>query len=89
MSDNESAKTALNQLTDAQIFNESALPLGPSANHAPPNKVLENDADTCPRSLAAVSPQTETQQRQDQTNLLPTKQVLIVFIGLSVAMFCE
>lgn len=26
---------------------------------------------------------------QDQTNLLPTKQVIVVFAGLSCALFCE
>lgn len=31
----------------------------------------------------------EKTQLQDQTNLLPVKQVLIVFVGLSCALFCE
>lgn len=47
--------------------------------------------------LAAVEPASEApvprvndkHQLQDQTNLLPFKQVIVIFMGLSCALFCE
>lgn len=49
------------------------------------------------KQLAAVEPASEApvpqvndkHQLQDQTNLLPFKQVIIIFMGLSCALFCE
>ena len=35
------------------------------------------------------SPVNEKTTIQDQTNLLPVKQVMIVFVGLSCALFCK
>lgn len=39
-----------------------------------------------PPSAPSVNEKTKL---QDQTNLLPIKQVLVVFTGLSCALFCE
>jgi hypothetical protein len=39
-----------------------------------------------PKSVAPVNEKTTL---QDQTNLLPVKQLLVVFVGLSCALFCE
>jgi len=36
-----------------------------------------------------VAPSDEKVKLQDQTNLLPLKQLLIVFAGLSCALFCK
>lgn len=43
------------------------------------------EAQQLPRDNAV----NEKNSLQDQTNLLPVKQVLIVFVGLSCALFCK
>jgi hypothetical protein len=42
-----------------------------------------------PEMLQPVAPVNEKTMLQDQTNLLPVKQLLVVFVGLSCALFCE
>lgn len=42
-----------------------------------------------PAIEAPVPPVNDKHQLQDQTNLLPFKQVIVIFMGLSCALFCE
>lgn len=41
------------------------------------------------QTTESMAPVDEETTLQDQTNLLPVKQLLIVFVGLSCALFCE
>lgn len=41
------------------------------------------------QTTKSVAPVEEKTTLQDQTNLLPVKQLLVVFVGLSCALFCE
>lgn len=41
------------------------------------------------QQLASDNAVNEKIKLQDQTNLLPVKQLLIVFVGLSCALFCK
>jgi hypothetical protein len=41
------------------------------------------------QTAESVAPVDEKTTLQDQTNLLPVKQLLVVFVGLSSALFCE
>jgi hypothetical protein len=38
---------------------------------------------------AGVETKKKTPELQDQTNLLPVKQVILVFVGLTCALFCS
>ncbi|KAJ5223824.1 hypothetical protein N7468_008366 [Penicillium chermesinum] len=62
------------------------------AEAAPSVKVNIAEQHSEPGQLEAQSPPAEPvnerTQLQDQTNLLPFKQVLVVFVGLSCALFC-
>lgn len=53
--------------------------------------VVENGVQLAaePAIGAPVPPVTDKHQLQDQTNLLPFKQVIVIFMGLSCALFCE
>jgi hypothetical protein len=50
------------------------------------NDKVENVKPEMPQPVAPVNEKT---MLQDQTNLLPVKQLLVVFVGLSCALFCE
>ena len=45
-----------------------------------------NEAETTPPPATVINEKTHL---HDQTNLLPMKQLIVVFVGLSCALFCE
>jgi hypothetical protein len=51
--------------------------------------VAENYLDAQPPDSHMATPENEKTKLQDQTNILPFKQLIIVFLGLSCALFCE
>lgn len=53
--------------------------------------VVENGVGLAaePAIGAPAPPVNDKHQLQDQTNLLPFKQVIVIFMGLSCALFCE
>lgn len=52
-------------------------------------KVTEDDGTATPTVLDATPPSKTPVALVDQTNFLPTKQVIMVFMGLSVALACS
>ena len=61
---------------------ESGEPV--SGNHSQED-ISQDEAEKA--EIKAPAP--DANKLQDQTNLLPVKQVLIVFAGLSCALFCK
>jgi hypothetical protein len=53
------------------------------------NDIDAEAGDVGTQTLELVTPADEKVKLQDQTNLLPLKQLLIVFAGLSCALFCK
>lgn len=59
--------------------------------HSPANEADRGDKSghVEAQQLASDNAVNEKIKLQDQTNLLPVKQLLIVFVGLSCALFCK
>ena len=86
------AQDAMVRIATNETSNTQDRPASNIVNTDEQDTKHEIESDVKDVKTQPPEPATSTSEKiklQDQTNLLPLKQLLIVFAGLSCALFCE